>query len=255
MATLSGKGNSKANTTSESSTSNVTNVDNSIRTVDAGALATAQDISIAALDSAAESGRGARELISQVVSDAFDTVGGGLGDTLNFADRQNARVTDAALATGETLLSGLSDTLNFADRQNTRSSDAALETNKSLLSGLFDILNFGDRQNARLADAADANSARIADIADTSAQRALQFGGSVLADAGGLVRSAFEDAFSTASDVLKEGQAQVATTVSNLNNIARQQSTTDSERFQNIVKWALGAAAAMVAVFALSRAR
>lgn len=118
-----------------------------------------------------------------------------------------------------------------------------------------EVLGFGEHSLSSSFTFADRQNDRIADIADVSSQRSLQFGSSLFGDATALVGDAFRDAFGLAGNVLKEGQAQVATTVENLNNIARQQSTSDAERFQNIVKWALGAAAVMVAVFALSKAK
>jgi hypothetical protein len=114
-------------------------------------------------------------------------------------------------------------------------------------------LTFADRSNARLFETADAANSRIADIADVSSQRSLQFASTLFGDTNELIRDAYSDAFGLAGNVLKEGQAQVATTVENVNAIARQQSTSDAERFQDIVKWALGAAAVMVGVFAFGK--
>ena len=188
MALSGGKGNSKANTQSSSSTVNTTttNVDNRIYTSDAGALTAATDIATTALRSNAAALDTATALIGDSVS-----------SSLTLADRSGARVADVALGS-------LSDSLTFADRQNTR----------------------------------------VADTATSS----LIYGEEIFGKAGELVSHAFQDAFDLAGGVLKEGQVQLGNTVTNLNAIAREQSTSTDERVQDIAKQALYIGAGVVAL-------
>lgn len=201
MSLSGGKGNSKANTQSSSSTTNtnITNVDNRVYTSDMGALTAAENIATASLDNNAAAFAGARQSITDAIADAL-----GFGrDALTLADRTTSRSVDA-------LSAGLSDSLTFADRQNTRVADTALE----------------------------------------SSTTALTFGKDVFGASGDLVSHAFDSAFEIAGGVLREGQVQLGNTVSNLNAIARQQSTTDSERVQDIAKQALYIGAVMVGLIA-----
>lgn len=206
------KGGSKSNTSSSSETTNY--VDNSVTTVDAGALETARDIATRSLDAAEASGSRALNVASDAVADAL-----GFGEGALDFGRSALTVADRA---GERQSASLLDALGFGRSIFGGALDA-------ISSGQSDALTFADRQNTRLAD--------------------------VLGSAGELVASAYESAYDTAGEVLREGQASVANTVSNLNAISRQAATSDGERMQAITKYALIAAAVMVAAFALKGSR
>lgn len=203
---------SRSNANQTSTTTNL--VDNSVNTIDAGALETAEDIATRSLDAAEALHRDSVNLADNAVSGALDLGERSVAGVLEFADRSgelNLAAVDAVADAG-------ADALNFG---------------RAIVGGVIDAvtgsqldsLNFADRQNARVSDA--------------------------FIGASDMLASAYESAFDTAGDVLREGQAQVATTVSNLNAISRQASTSDAERNQAIVKYALIAAAVMVVAFAL----
>ena len=212
MPLSAGKGNSRARTTSTSSTSNY--IDNSVTMVDAGVLEAATDVIGRSLDAAETLHSRSTQFAGDAVSDALSLGERSVSGVLEFADRAGERNLDAIDAVSD----AGADALSFGKSIFGEALDA-------LTGSQGDALNFADRQNTRLAD--------------------------LFTGAGDMLASAYENAFDTASDVLKEGQAQVATTVSNLNAISRQASTSDAERNQAIVKYALIAAAVMVVAFAM----
>jgi hypothetical protein len=165
------------------------------------------------------------------------------------ADSSGVTITttdQGSLAAAERIsVSGIEEAFNFGgdalalvDRSGMRIAEIADRGGERLLDATSDALNFGDRALTRNTDLATDS---------------LAFGGNVLAGAGELVRGAFRDAFDLAGDVLTEGQVQLGNTVSNLNAIARQQSTGDSERIQDIAtKGLIGAGLVVVGVIVLA---
>lgn len=160
------------------------------------------------------------------VSGSFNLASDAVSDVLSLGERSISGVLEYADRSGDRVLDAAADSLNFADRQNSRLGDLFSQAGDWLAGSQSDALNFADRQNTRVSD--------------------------LFTGATDMLASAYESAFDTASDVLKEGQAQVATTVTNLNAIARQSSTSDAERNQAIVKYALIAAAVMAVAFAFA---
>lgn len=65
-------------------------------------------------------------------------------------------------------------------------------------------------------------------------------------------RDLFGDSLAAVSGVLREGQAQLGNTVSNLNAIAREQSTSSDERVQSIARVAIFVAAGVAAILGLA---
>lgn len=122
----------------------------------------------------------------------------------------------------------------------TTTDQGALQTAERIsLAGLEEAFGFG----TDALGLADRSVGRVADIADITSARLLE--GSERA--GELVRGAFSDAFSLASGVLERGQLQLGNTVTALNTIARQQSTSEAERIQDIATKGLVGAGVLIA--------
>jgi hypothetical protein len=133
--------------------------------------------------------------------------------------------TDAgAIKAGEAIaLESLSANLDVTDRAGAR-----------VAAGFNDALRFAEgvseRERATLSEA-------------------FTFGGSSLTGSTNFARDIFGKSLETVTGVLKEGQAQLGNTVSNLNLIARQQSTSSDERIQQIAGTAIKAAGIVAGLF------
>lgn len=115
-----------------------------------------------------------------------------------------------------------------------------------------DAFYFGSEALSSTVEALDRAGERGADLTRDS----LDFGGGVLRGAVDFARGIYQDSLDTVTGVLAEGQAQLGTTVENINAIARQQSTSSDERVQDIAQKALIAGAVMVGLIVFSaRAR
>ena len=176
---MSGKGNSKAKTTSTSSTSTVNNIDNRVYATDQGAVEKAFDFA-----------EGNTEAILTTVLEAFD----------------------------------------FADA---RSSEA---------------LGFASDASGQALDFADAASERQSE----SFRDAFEFGRETQAGAAEFVSNLFTASLDAVTGVVSEGQLQLGNTVSNLNAIARQQSTSTDERVAGIAQYAILGVGAVVAIIAVA---
>lgn len=157
------------------------------------------------------------------------------GVTLAQSSGNTITVTDqGALRAGvDVALAGFdfgSDALSLADR----SVGGALAFGSDALN---DAVSFADRSSSRVLEAAESAGER----SDATFARAFEFG-----------RDLFDSSIETVSGVLREGQAQLGNTVTNLNAIARQQSTTEAERVQDIASQALKVGAVMVGLVALA---
>ena len=186
---------------------------NTINVLDQGALLAAGDIAIESLRTSEDSQRGARELISGVVDDAFTFGADAFYYGADIVDRSGGRVLEAANLA-----------VDAADAASSRS------------------LTFGR----------DVLGEAIAAV-DVAGERSLTFGRDVLTETGGLIRGVFQDAIDTVGNVLAEGQAQVGESLQNINTIARQQSTSDAERVQDIAQKALIVGAVMVGLVVLAQ--
>jgi len=246
------------------STASTTNIQETTNNVDNRIYNTLTDFG--AVDGAISLGQSAIGASEDIVANSLGFGSDAISSALNFGDRAGERVSSAyedAIANSLGFGSdAVSSALNFGDRANERvasaSNDAlsfgksAMATVLDAISGAFDAIGGGTQETLTFADR---QNMRVADIADASSERSLNFGTSLLQGASDLIGSAYESAFDTASDVLKDSQANVANTVSNLNAISRQASTSDAERNQSIVKYALGAAVIMVIAFSLRGAK
>lgn len=172
---MSGKGNSKAKTTSTSSTTTVNNIDNRVYATDQGAVEKSFDFAEANTDA-----------LLEVVGEAFDFAADGSSEALGFA----------------------TDALDFADAA-------------------------GERQSDTFRDA-------------------FEFGRETQEGAAEFVSNLFNASLDAVTGVVTEGQLQLGNTVSNLNAIARQQSTSTDERVAGIAQYAIIGVGAVVAVIAVA---
>lgn len=111
---------------------------------------------------------------------------------------------------------------------------------------------FGDRVAGYALDVVNESGSRIAagfndalKFADNVSERER----SVLASSFDFSKDLFGSSLEAVTGVLQEGQAQLGNTVSNLNTIARQQSTSSDERIQQIAGTAIKAAAVVAGLF------
>lgn len=197
---------------------------------DQGALEAGRAI---ALESVA-AGERAREDAQTIVTDLG-------GAAFDFADRSGSRAFEAVDAASERALGFASrasgESLDFAARAADRSFGFASESGARLVAGFNDALGFADatarRERETLADSLSLTE-RLA------------------GEQSSFARDLFGTSLSAVSGVLREGQAQLGSTVTALNTIAREQSTSTDERVQAIARVALIAVAAVVGVIGLA---
>lgn len=107
-----------------------------------------------------------------------------------------------------------------------------------------DAFGFADNLAADvIAESADTRRDTFEFTTDT-----LDMGERLVGNMRSFTEGLFGDAVEAVTGVVKESQAQLGNTVSNINTIARQQATSSDERVQNIAEKALYAAGAMVAL-------
>jgi cobalamin biosynthesis Mg chelatase CobN len=198
---MSGKGNSKAKTTSTSSTTTVNNIDNRVYASDQGAI-----------DSAFEFAETTTDAILTTVQEAFDFAG----------DSQ----IEAQAAVSEVVRDGF---------------EAVSESSRSALDFAGDALTGS-------LDFADAASERQSG----TFREAFEFGRQTSEGAADFAANLFQSSLDAVTGVVAEGQLQLGNTVSNLNAIARQQSTSSDERIEGIARYAIVGVGAVVALIALA---
>jgi hypothetical protein len=168
------------------------------------------------------------------------------GVTLGQSSGNTITVTDqGALRAGVDIASAGfdfgTDALSLADRATGRSlqfAEYAQNSSHELVrDAIAESVNFADRQAGRVAEAYD----MAGDHSESAFQRAFEFG-----------RDLFGSSLNTVTGVLREGQAQLGNTVTNLNAIARQQSTSEAERVQDLASKTLYVGIGMVALVALA---
>lgn len=163
--------------------------------------------------------------------------GGAIAGALGFGEQAIADALDFSTDTVSRVLGFGGDALDFG-------SDAIAEAIDAVTGSQRNALDFGGQALDRIADAADSDRGFLADVFDKS---------------GSFASDIFGQALESVEGVLREGQAQLGNTVTTLNQIARQQSTSEAERIQDIAGQALKIGAIMVgliaAAFIFSRAR
>lgn len=168
---------------------------------------------------------------------------------------------------GVTLAQSSGNTITVTDQGAIKAAgDIAYESIDLVKTFGGDALSLGDRVTGRALDfgtnafnfAGDTLRTSL-DAVDRAGERvssatndALQFGESSFDRAFEFGRQLFDSSIETVTGVLQEGQAQLGNTVTNLNNIARQQSTSEAERVQDIASQALKIGAVMVGLIALA---
>lgn len=168
------------------------------------------------------------------------------GVTLAQSSGNTITVTDqGALRAGVDVATGAFDfgldALSLADRSTGRALEFSLDAQSESFDLGRDVLStavsFADRSAERAFDASELAGDRSENVFN----RAFEFG-----------RELFTDSIDTVTGVLREGQAQLGNTVTNLNQIARQQSTTEAERVQDIASQSLKVGAVMVGLVVLA---
>lgn len=131
------------------------------------------------------------------------------------------------------------------------SSKDALGFGSSIAGDAFDLTDrASDRLAAGFNDALNFSNA-AASREHSTLSDALDFGRATVSDQTSFAKDIFGQSLDAVTGVLKEGQAQLGNTVSNLNTIARQQSTSSDERIQQIAGTALKAVGIIAGLFVL----
>jgi len=153
--------------------------------------------------------------------------GGAIGAGAEIARQSLLLSSDTARAALDSIRDQASGGFAFADTVNSRSLNFADSALSNVNNFFTDALSFSSAASDREQQTFLSSLNRIGEQANESTNFA---------------KDIFGRSLDAVTGVLKEGQAQLGTTVSNLNTIAREQSTSNDERVQAIASQAIKAA-------------